>query len=202
MSEERSSGAESATTDTEISQLLMRWKQGDRSAEAALFDAVYPVLRQLAARSLHAHTPVTLQATELVNEAYMRLLPQQRLAWQNRAHFCAIAAHAMRKVLSNHIRDRHAQKRGGYEAQRVPLDSVELPAGDDDQRLLQWLNLDQALEELEQTHAQAARVVELRHIAGCDAEQTAAAIGVSLATEGRLWRFARAFLETRLGEMA
>lgn len=187
--------------DPEISQLLMRWKDGDRSAEAALFDAVYPLLRQLAARSLNAHSSVTLQATELVSEAYMRLLPQQRLHWQNRAHFCAIAAHAMRKVISNHIRDRHAQKRGGIEARRVPLDAIEPPASEDEQRLLHWLSLDQALDSLEQVNAPAAKVVELRHIAGCDAVQTAEALGISLATEGRLWRFARAFLEAKLGDV-
>lgn len=187
--------------DPEISQLLVRWKGGDRGAEDALFDAVYPLLRQLAARSLNAHSSVTLQATELVSEAYMRLLPQQQLQWQNRAHFCAIAAHVMRKVISNHIRDRHAQKRGGREVQRVQLDAVELPASEDEQRLLDWLSLDQALESLEQVNAPAARVVELRHIAGCDAAQSAEALGVSLATEGRLWRFARAFLEVKLGEI-
>ncbi len=188
-------------SNAEISQLLIRWKGGDRAAETALFDAVYPLLRQVAARSLRSSSPVTLQATELVNEAYMRLLPQQRLDWQNRSHFCAIAAHAMRKVISNHIRDRHAQKRGGFDAQHVALDIAELHPSDDEQRLMQWLSLDEALEALEGINQQAARAVELRHIAGLDAGQTAEALGVSLATEGRLWRFARAFLEARLGEM-
>jgi RNA polymerase sigma factor (TIGR02999 family) len=186
---------------SDISQLLARWKGGDRAAEAALFDAVYPLLRQVAARSLRSSSPITLQATELVSEAYMRLLPQQRLDWQNRAHFCAIAAHTMRKVISNHIRDRHAQKRGGVDAQHVPLDAAELHPGDDDRRLMQWLSLDEALEALEEINPQAARAVELRLIAGFDAAQTAETLGVSLATEGRLSRFARAFLEAKLGEM-
>ncbi len=185
-------------SNADISQLLVRWKGGDRAAEAALFDAVYPLLRQVAARSLRSSSPVTLQATELVNEAYMRLLPQQRLDWQNRSHFCAIAAHAMRKVISNHIRDRHAQKRGGFDAKHVDLQEAELQPSHDEQQLLQWLSLDEALEALELINAQAARAVELRHIAGFDAEQTAEALGVSLATEGRLWRFARAFLQARI----
>ncbi|MDZ4813425.1 MAG: ECF-type sigma factor [Pseudomonadota bacterium] len=195
------SESNAAEFKADISQLLMRWKGGDRDAETALFEAVYPLLRQVAARSLRSSSPVTLQATELVNEAYMRLLPQQRLDWQNRAHFCAIAAHAMRKIISNHIRDRHAQKRGGFDAQHVALEAAELHPSDEEQRLLQWLSLDEALEALEKVNQQAARAVELRHIAGLNAEQTAEALGVSLATEGRLWRFARAFLETKLGEM-
>jgi len=185
----------------EISQLLMLWKNGDRAAEAALFDAVYPMLRQVAARSLRSSSSITLQATELVNEAYMRLLPQQRLDWQNRAHFCAIAAHTMRKVISNHIRDRHAQKRGGAAVQHVELDEAIRTADGEEFRLQQWLSLDSALQALEDVNPQAARVVELRHIAGFDATETADALGVSAATEGRLWRFARAFLEAKLGEM-
>ena len=120
-------------SSADISQLLVRWKGGDRAAEAALFEAVYPLLRQVAARSLRSNSPVTLQATELVNEAYMRLLPQQRLDWQNRAHFCAIAAHAMRKVISNHIRDRHAQKRGGFDAKHVDLEEAERQPSNDEQ---------------------------------------------------------------------
>jgi RNA polymerase sigma factor (TIGR02999 family) len=188
-----------AESSADISQLLQRWKQGDRAAEGALFAAVYPMLREVAARSRRLDGSLTLQTTELVNEAYMRLLPQQRVDWQNRAHFCAISAHVMRRLISNHIRDRQAHKRGGPAAQRVDGDVLERLVGDDEQRLLEWLSLDDALDALDRIDPQAARTVELRHIAGLDAEQSAEALGVSLATEGRLWRFARTFLEMRLG---
>lgn len=189
----------SDASSADISQLLQRWKQGDRAAEDALFAAVYPLLRDVAARSRRLDGALTLQTTELVNEAYLRLLPQQRMDWQNRAHFCAIAAHVMRRLISNHVRDRQARKRGGPAAQRVDGDVLDQLVGDDEQRLLQWLSLDDALEALDRVDPQAARAVELRHIAGLDAGQSAEALGVSLATEGRLWRFARTFLELRLG---
>ena len=189
-----------ADSETQVARLLAEAAAGKREALEALLPLVYDELRRQAAAYMRRERPgQTLQATALVHEAYLRLMKEPNTRWQNRAHFCAIAAHVLRRLISNHVRDRQARKRGGPAAQRVDGDVLEHLVGDDEQRLLQWLSLDDALEALDRVDPQAARAVELRHIAGLDAVQSAEALGVSLATEGRLWRFARTFLELRLG---
>ena len=157
---------------------------------------VYGELRVLANRALRGGRPgQTLQTTALVNEAYLRLVGQERTRWQNRGHFLAIAAQAMRRVLVDHARRRAAAKRGGREI-RVTLEDVadDAAAGRD----LEVLAVDEALKELEKVDPQLARLVELRFFAGLSVAETAEALGVSPATVGREWSTARAWLHREL----
>lgn len=161
----------------------------------ALWPVVYQELRRLAGRYLQRERPGhTLQATALVHEAYLRLLREPNTAWQNRAHFCAIAAGAMRQILVEHARARHAQKRGGHAA-RITLDEalVATPPGSLDVEALH-----DALEELAGLDARQARLVELRFFGGLSIEEAAGELDVSPATAKRDWTVARAWLRRRL----
>lgn len=161
----------------------------------ALWPVVYQELRRLAARYLQRERPGhTLQATALVHEAYLRLLREQNAAWQNRAHFCAIAAGAMRQILVEHARARHAQKRGGHAA-RITLDEalVATPPGSIDVEALH-----DALEELARFDQRQARLVELRFFGGLSIEEAARELAISPATAKRDWTVARAWLRRRL----
>ncbi len=180
-----------------ITELLGRWRAGDEAAGEALVREVYPVLQKLAAAQVRRHDGGTLRATEIVNEAYLKLKLQDRVEWQSRAHFFAIAATVMRRVLIDHLRDRQRPMHGGG-IRFVPHDSL----GEDEQELaddpINWLSLDQALSELEQTLPALAKVVELRLFGGLESEEIAQATGTSTATVGRQWRFAKAWLADRL----
>jgi RNA polymerase sigma factor (TIGR02999 family) len=180
-----------------ITDLLVRWRGGDKAAEAELIEAVYPALREMSRAQLRRNGAATLQATELANEAYERLLGQQAVDWQNRGHFMAIAATVIRRVLIDYLRGRSAQKRGGRMA-AVPLhdllDSDHPSSGDQ----LDWLMLDQALTEFARVEPDTARVVELRLFGGMSMEEIASVCGSSTATVGRQWRFARAWIATSL----
>ncbi|HRQ65716.1 MAG TPA: ECF-type sigma factor [Xanthomonadaceae bacterium] len=185
---------------SEITQLLERWKGGDRSVENELVAQVYPMLKALAAGQVRRNRGVlTLSTTELAHEAYERLSRQQRVDWQNREHFLAIAASVMRRVAVDYMRQRNAEKRGG-DVEILALDEVStdrLPCHGDH---LDWLAVDQALGELEREDAESARIVELRVFGGFDVEQVATLCGLSTATVGRRWRFARAWLAERLDD--
>jgi RNA polymerase sigma factor (TIGR02999 family) len=137
----------------------------------------------------------TLQATALVHEAYMRLAGGQQTPWQNRAHFFAIAAHAMRQVLMDHARRRHADKRGGSGARKVEIDA-ELFISED--KLEDVIAMDEALERLAKIDPRQSQLVELRFFAGLDVEQAAEVMGVSPTTIKREWRSARAWLHSEL----
>lgn len=154
--------------------------------------AVYSELRRLAAHYLRGERPgQTLQPTALVNEAYLRLRKDRPERWQNRAHFCAIAAHAMRQILIERARARHAQKRGGGEP-RVTFDE-SLPtavAGPD----IDLVALDTALERLAALDPSQARIVELRFFGGLSIEETADALSISPATVKRHWTAAKAWI--------
>ncbi len=183
----------------EITQLLHAWRDGDRSVENDLVALIYPLLRNMSVEQLRRNrASTTLRATELVHEAYERLHRQQGVDWQNRQHFLAIAATVIRRVLVDHLRQRSTTKRGG-EAVVLALDSdlaEELPqpaAG------LDWVALDQALSELEKIEPNCVKVVEMRVFAGLGVDQVAETLGISTATVGRLWRFARAYLADHLG---
>jgi RNA polymerase sigma factor (TIGR02999 family) len=181
-----------------ITELLDRWKRGDRSVEDALATDIYPVLRELARAQVRRHGgALTLRATELANEAYERLHVQQGVNWQNRAHFHAIAATLMRRVVVDYLRERQAEKRGGDQL-FIALDDMqqrETPSQGDH---VDWLAVDQALTEFAQAAPDAARVVELRLFSGLTKEEIAEVCGSSRATVGRQWRFARAWLAERL----
>jgi len=161
-----------------------------------LLPAVYAELRRLAAHYLRGERPgQTLQPTALVHEAYFKLQKDRPERWQNRAHFCAIAAHAMRQVLIERARARDALKRGGG-APRVTFDEgLQAAAGE---RGFDMLALDSALERLAQLDAGQARIVELRFFGGLSIEETAAAMNISPATVKRHWALARAWLAREL----
>jgi RNA polymerase sigma factor (TIGR02999 family) len=186
------------SSSAQITGLLDRWKQGDRSVEQELISWIYPTLRDLARAQMRRQgVALTLQATELANEAYMRLVKQQGVDWQNRDHFAAISATVLRRVLIDYIRERNAEKRGG-EVAMVTLDGIDSSelAGRGD--YLDWLALDQALNDLGDADPAVARVVELRLFSGMEVEQIAEVCGSSTATVGRQWRFARNWLAARL----
>jgi RNA polymerase sigma factor (TIGR02999 family) len=162
----------------------------------ALMPAVYAELRRLAAHYLRGERPgQTLQPTALVHEAYLKLQKDRPERWQNRAHFCAIAAHAMRQILIERARARDALKRGGG-APRVTFDEG-LPAQAAD-RGFDMVALDAALERLAALDAGQARIVELRFFGGLSIEETAEAMGISPATVKRHWALARAWLAREL----
>jgi RNA polymerase sigma factor (TIGR02999 family) len=179
-----------------VSQLLVEWGRGDQEALELLMPLVYTELRRLASRNLRRERPDhTLQTTALVHEAYMRLVDQRRVEWQDRAHFFAIAARVMRQVLVDHARRRNADKRGGAE-DALPLDEAlavgaeELP--------VDLVALDEALGRLEALSARQARVVELRYFGGLSVEETAEVLGVSPATVKNDWAASRAWLRRQL----
>jgi len=169
----------------------------DRQSVDSLLPLVYQELRRLAASYLRRERPgYTLQPTALVNEAYLRLLKDRPDRWQNRAHFCAIAAHSMRQILIERARARDAQKRGGERA-RVTLDEALVAGGD---RSIDLVALDEALERLAGVNERYGRVVECRFYGGLSVEETAEALGTSPATVKRDWTIARAWLNRELGD--
>lgn len=182
---------------SELTVLLQRWREGDKHAEAALFEQVYPVFRGLARNQLDRLAGrVTLQVTDLVHEAYEKLVRQQA-DWQNRAHFYAISARVIRRVLIDYLRERDALKRGG-EHQFVELDAARDQPTDELLDRFDWLILDQVLTEFERMDPQCARLIELRYFAGLTVAEAAESLAVSVPTAVRMWRFARAWLAARM----
>jgi RNA polymerase sigma factor (TIGR02999 family) len=175
----------------EITRLLDDWSRGDRSALDKLTPLVHAELRRIARHQMKRERPGhTLQATALVNEAYLRLAGQDRLGWQDRAHFFAACAQIMRHILIDHARAHARDKRGGG-ALHVPLeDAHALAAGGN----VDTLALDEALCALEAIDPQKGRIVELRYFAGLSIEETAEVLGISPTTVRREWRRARAWL--------
>jgi RNA polymerase sigma-70 factor, ECF subfamily len=177
--------------------LVDRATRGDKPALETLMPLVYAELRRLAAHYLKGERPgQTLQPTALVHEAYLKLLKDRPERWQNRAHFCAIAAHAMRQILIERARARDALKRGGGQP-RVTFDEG-LPAASSEPAV-DLLSLDAALDRLAALDAGQARIVELRYFGGLSIEETAEAMGISPATVKRHWAVARAWLAKELG---
>src|SRR5690606_36735472 len=161
-----------------------------------LLPLVYEQLKAIAgARMRSERTDHTLQATALVHEAYMKLVGDRDVSWQNRAHFFAAAAEAMRRILIDHARKRKSEKRGGGMA-RVPITVVDLAAESDPDQILA---LEEALAQLEREDPRAAKIVNLRFYAGLSVEETVEATGLSKRTVMREWAFARARLFELLG---
>ena len=176
---------------SDFSVLLQRIDAGDPHAANDLLPLVYEELRKLAAQKMAREAPgQTLQATALVHEAWLRLGGGDQPEWQNRAHFFAAAAEAMRRILIDNARRKKYLRHGGG-AERVSLDGLDLAAKMDDEQLLA---LDEALERLAGHDAEKARVVKLRFFAGLTNEQAAKALGVSEPTVKRHWAYARAWL--------
>jgi RNA polymerase sigma-70 factor (ECF subfamily) len=176
---------------SEITSLLIDWGNGNQAALDVLFPLVERELRRLAHSYMRREKPDhILQTTALVNEAYLRLTDQKRTQWQNRAHFFGIAAQVMRRILLNHARDMHRQKRGGN-AERVQLSEVSIVAATKSQELIA---LDEALALLASFDERKSKVVELRFFGGLDVQETAEVLGVSAITVNRDWQYARAWL--------
>lgn len=172
----------------DVTGLLLAWRAGDEGALDRLAPLVYGELRRVARARMRGQRPDhTLQTTALVNEVYLRLVQAGDRSWQNRTHFFALCAQAMRQILVNAALARGAAKRGGA-TPRVPLDDrlAQSPAPNVD-----ILALDEALTKLAETYPRAARVVELRYFTGLSVEETGEALGVSAPTVMRDWQFAR-----------
>ena len=185
----------------EVTALLSRLREGDRAALDDVVAALYAELRQIARRRLRGEWGArVLMTTELVHEAYLRLLGQRRLAVEDRAEFFAVAANTMRRVLVDAARTRRRTKRGGGEAD-VPLDVLDVDEAAwfaSDREAEEMLLLDRALERLGEIHPRAAQVVAHRYFAGLDLEESAALLGVSTKTVRRDWLAARAWLRKEL----
>jgi RNA polymerase sigma factor (TIGR02999 family) len=180
-----------------ITQLLVNWSEGDREALDQILPLVYDELRRLARSYLRRERPDhTLQATALVHEAYIRLIDQHSVTWQNRAHFFGIASQMMRRILVNHALSRAAAKRGGL-AQKLSLDEA---AGQGAQSEVDLIALDRALKELEALDTRQSKIVELRYFAGLSIEETAEVLGLSPATVKREWATARLWLRRQIAK--
>jgi RNA polymerase sigma factor (TIGR02999 family) len=167
------------------------WSAGNQAALDQLAPLVYDELRRLAGRYLRNERPGhTLQSTDLVHEAYLRMVDQQNVRWQSRAHFFGIAAQMIRRILVDHARRRHALKRGA-DAVKLSLDDAIAASG---QRDFDLVALDEALENLAKLDPQQSRVVELRFFAGLSIEETAEVLSISPATVKRDWTTAKAWL--------
>ena len=189
----------SAPATHDVTHLLHQLQQKAPDAEDLLLRRVYQELHRIAERYMRQErSDHTLQPTLLVDEAYLRLVDQHGVSWQNRAHFFAIAAQAMRRILVDHARRRRAARRQG--GQRVTL-RTEIPVSGA-APLLDLIALDDALTRLASLDARQARVVELRFFGGLDVPQTAEALDVSPATVKRDWVFAKAWLQRELTEGA
>jgi RNA polymerase sigma factor (TIGR02999 family) len=179
----------------EITQLLLDLSGGNRSAVDALMPLVYEELRQLAHRQLRQERQGhTLNTTALVHEAYMKLIDQQRVNWQNRAHFFALAAQAMRRILINYANNRLAKKRGGGQ----PLVTFNEQSVVQEARAEELVALDEALSDLAKLNERQSKVVECQFFGGLTHEEIAAVLGVSVPTVRRDWRLARAWLSQEL----
>lgn len=183
------------TASHEITQLLVAYRDGDRKAFDRLVPLVYDDLHQIARRHLRRGRPgQTLDTTGLVHEYYLKMADQSGVSWQDRGHFLAVSACAMRQVLISYARKRAAAKRGGGE-RPVTLEEGRIPV--DDQAA--WLlDVDQALERLASFNPRLGRVVECRFFAGLSEEETAEALEVSVRTVQRDWKRARAWLKEEL----
>jgi len=183
--------------DHDITEFLHSWREGDEAALEKLTPWVYRELHRLAAHYMRREkVEHTLQATALVNEAYVRLIDWKNVQWQNRGHFFGVAAQVMRRILVDYARSRCYDKRGGG-ARPMTLD--EAPPVTDD-KLAVLLEIDQALDRLAALDARRAQVVELRYFAGLSVEETAEALKVSPITVIRNWNFAKAWLLRELSK--
>ena len=186
-----------AEDPTKVTGLLLRWGQGDEAALARLVPLVHRELHQIARRHMgHEHPAHSLQATALVNEAYLRLIDARDVAWHDRAHFLAVAARVMRRILVDHARARRSQKRGGH-AVKVTLDEALVVTNEPGQ---DFALLDDALAELATFDERKSRVIELRFFGGLTVEETASVLKVSSDTVQRDWRLAKVWLRRAMRE--
>lgn len=184
-----------SASERNVSQLLDAWGAGDQAALDKLMPLVYDELRRIAHRHLgQERVGHTLQTSALVNEAYLKLVKEREMHWQNQAHFFAIAARLMRLILVDYARSRNRERRGGG-AQRVSLDEALAVS---DKQAADVLALDEALNRLAAFDERKSRVVELRYFSGLSVEETAEVLQVSAVTVMREWRLAKAWLRNEL----
>jgi RNA polymerase sigma factor (TIGR02999 family) len=187
---------DSTSPGRNITSLLRSWSNGDGSALDALMPLVHQELKRLARRHLrHERAAHTIQPTALVNEAYLRLVAENRISWQNRAQFFGVTAQLMRFVLVDYARRRAAIRRGGGN----PLSGIRIQYQAGRRSLEDIILIDETLARLAKTDERKARIVEMRVFAGLTVEECAAVLGVSAITVMRDWRFARAWLQRELG---
>lgn len=180
----------------DVTQLLIDWSNGDQAAFERLMPLVYSELRRLAGNYLRRERAGhTLQPTALVNEAYLKLIDQKNVRWQNRAQFFGISAQLMRRILVDHARQHQAAKRGGTGKERLSITSAERLI---EQPQVDLLALNEALDELARMDPQQARIVELKFFGGLSIEETAEVLGIGHATVERDWKMARAWLRRQL----
>jgi RNA polymerase sigma-70 factor (ECF subfamily) len=178
-----------------VTELLVAWSEGDQSALQKLLPLAERELHYIAHRYMRHEKPGhTLQTTALVNEAYLRLVDQTRTRWRNRAHFFAIAAQIIRRILVNHARDRASAKRGGG-VQQIPLDDVAVISNE---RASEMIALEDALELLEKLDCRKSRIVELRYFGGLSIDEIAEVLALHPDTVSREWGRAKAFLQRTL----
>jgi RNA polymerase sigma factor (TIGR02999 family) len=176
----------------DITQMLIEMTDGNTEAVNQILPHIYGELRKLASSYLRRErSNHTLQPTALVNEAYLKLVDQKKVVWQNRAHFFGIAAQVMRRILLDHARKHTAEKRGG-DAELLPIEEEILIVSHE--KSAELIALDEALENLAKIDEQKARIVELRYFGGLSIEETAEVMGVSVPTINRQWRMAKAWL--------
>jgi RNA polymerase sigma factor (TIGR02999 family) len=186
------------TSTSEVTLLLLDLSRGNREAVNELLPLVYDELRRVARNHLkreHRGDEHTLQATALVHEAYLKMVNQEDVRWENRVHFFAIAAQIMRNILIDHARARISEKRGGSDLKKLSLDEA-LNLTDEKSREL--LALDDALKTLAEMDEQKAKIVEMRYFGGMSNEEIAAALNIGTATVTRSWRTAKAWLQTQI----
>lgn len=182
---------------SEVTRLLKDWSGGDSAALDQLIPIVHDELRAVAARYLRRERQDhTLQPTALVNEAYLRLIDQKQVQWQNRAHFVGVAAQMMRRILVDHARNHNRAKRGGG-ARKVPLDEVAVLS---EERADDLVRLDEALTALAAFDDRKSRVVEMRYFGGLSVKETAEVLQVSEMTVARDWKLAKAWLYTTIND--
>lgn len=180
---------------TDVTGLLLQWGQGDEDALGRLIPLVQEELHRIARRCMAGeHAGNSMQATALVNEAYLRLVDGAAVAWHDRAHFLAVSARVMRRILVDHARARHAEKRGGLAA-RVTFDEALVVTNEE---RLDFIALDDALCALSTFDERKSRVIELRFFGGLSVEETAAVLKVSPATVMGDWRLAKAWLKREM----
>lgn len=178
-----------------VSRLLRAWRRGDLQARDELVPIIYRELRRQAGAYLRRErSDHTLQPTALVHEAYLRLAAQDRVAWRNRAHFFAIAAQMMRRILVDHAREHHAAKRPGAHVKVVLDDGI----GAEQPRACELMMVDEALADLARIDPRQGQIVELRYFGGLSEQEVAAVLSISRATVTREWQTARAWLYRRL----
>ena len=182
----------------EVTELLNKWSQGDKAALDELMPVIHSELRRLARRYMaRERSGHTLQTTALINEAYLRLVDQQGVEWQDRAHFFAVSAQIMRHILVDHARKYQSDKRGAG-AEKVPLDEVIIA---NQERAAELVTLDQALDDLATLDPRQSQIVELRFFGGLTVEETAVVMKIAPITVMREWRTAKAWLRHKCSDL-